>query len=275
MLQNPIEHLSVEQKNSKIIVCIKQVPDTQEIKIDPETGTLIREGVPSILNPFDEYALNLAIEIRDRFRNNSEVVALSMGPSQAAEALRKCLAIGADSAILLSDRAFAGADTYATSYTLAKAIKKLGPASLILCGYEALDGNTAQVGPETARLLGLPAICYVERVEALDGGEITCKRESEEGYELLKSPVPALITCMTTSSFEPKLPGVREIMAARRKKLEVWSLEDLGGSKDEYGLRGSLTRVTKTYTPDIKRKGVRFEGKEGVKELISALRGII
>jgi electron transfer flavoprotein beta subunit len=268
MLQN-----HTEQKD--IIVCVKQVPDTQEIRIDPETGTLIREGVPSILNPFDEYALNLAIEIRDRFMEDSEIIALSMGPMQAGEALRKCLAIGADSAILLSDRAFAGADTYATAHTLATAIKRITSSALILCGYEALDGNTAQVGPELAELLSIPAICYVESIVKIEDNSITCKRESENGYELLKSPVPALLTCMTTPDFEPKLPGVREIMAARRKKLEVWSFEALGGSKDEYGLRGSLTRVTKSYTPEIKRKGIRFEGKDGVKALVDALSGTI
>jgi electron transfer flavoprotein beta subunit len=248
------------------------VPDTQEIRIDPETGTLIREGVPSILNPFDEYALNLAISVRDRFLQGNEVVALSMGPTQVSEALRKCLAIGADSAVLLSDRVFAGADTYATSYTLAKAIGLLSPFSLIFCGYEALDGNTAQVGPELATILSIPAVCYAERVEEISKEGMKCRRESEEGQEIIRCPMPALITCMTTPDFEPRLPGVREIMAARRKKLEVWSFENLGGTKEEYGLRGSLTRVTKTYTPDIKRKGIRLEG---VRELVSALKGVI
>ena len=251
------------------------MPDTQEIRIDEETGTLIRDGVPSILNPFDEYALNLAISVEEKFCGDAEITAISMGPAQAAEALRKCLAIGADSAILLNDRAFAGADTYATSHTLAKAIEKLSSSAMIFCGYEALDGNTAQVGSEIAQLIGIPVVCYVESVERFDGESMVCRRENEAGFEIIKTPLPALITCMTPSDFEPKLPGVREIMAARRKKLEVWSRETLGGSREEYGLRGSLTRVIKTYTPDIRRKGVRMEGKEGVKELLNVLRGII
>lgn len=267
--------MAMSQNPTDLIVCVKQVPDTQEIRIDPETGTLIREGVPSILNPFDEYALNLAISVRDHFLQGSSVIALSMGPAQAGEALRKCLAIGADSAVLLSDRAFAGADTYATSYTLAKAVGRLSPFSLIFCGYEALDGNTAQVGPELAEILGIPAVCYVERIENLAEGRVTCRRESEDGQEVIRCPVPALITCMTPPDFEPRLPGVREIMAAKRKSLDTWSLESLGGSKEEYGLRGSLTRVTRTYTPDIKRKGIRLEGRDGVRELVSALKGVL
>ena len=264
---------TLQDHTKRFIVCVKQVPDTQEIRVDEQTGTLIRDGVPSILNPFDEYALNLAISVRDKFCNEAEIIALSMGPAQAAEALKKCLAIGADSAILLSDRAFAGADTYATSNTIARAIQKIGPFSLIFCGYEALDGNTAQVGPEIAQILGVPAICYAESLERLDEEGIVCKRESEEGYEIIRAPIPALVTCMTPANFEPKLPGVREIMAAKRKSTSTWDMTALGGSREEYGLRGSLTRVTKTYTPERRRSGVRLEGPSMVSDLIKALKG--
>jgi len=216
----------------RFIVCVKQVPDTTEVKIDPETNTLIREGVPSILNPFDQFALEEAIKIK---QEGDEIIVISMGPPQAKKALLKCLALGADKAILLSDRAFAGADTWATSYTLTQCIKKIGDFNIIFCGLQAIDGDTAQVGPEIA---------------------LTAKAQTDDGYKIVEVRLPVLITGITPSSFDPTNPPMMSIMKANKKPFFTWDAEELGGNKDNYGLNGSLTEVIKVYSPPARQQGV-------------------
>lgn len=240
----------------RFVVCVKQVPDTTEVEVDEETGTIIREGVPSVLNAFDEFALNLAVELKERADEEVEIIVLSMGPPQAQKALNKCLAIGADKAILLTDRAFAGADTWATAVTLARAIKKIGGVDVIFSGQEASDGNTAQVGPEVSAHLGVPQITFVSEVEELTNKDIKTKKETDEGFVRMGCSLPVLIACMPTPGFEPKIPNVRDIMKAKKKPYEEWTYEDLGGEKDEYGLEGSESVVIKTYSPPPKGEGV-------------------
>jgi len=259
----------------KFVVLIKQVPDTTEVEVDEETGTIIREGVPSTLNAFDEFALNVAVEIKEQREEEVEIVALSMGPPQAEEALNKCLAIGADRAILLTDRAFAGADTWATAVTLSRALKKIGNVDLIFAGQEASDGNTAQVGPEVAAHRGLPQVTYVSEIENLDPekGNVICKKETDEGHVRIKSDMPAILACMPDPGFEPKIPNIREIMKAKKKSKEQWGIEELGGKEDDYGLEGSESVVIDTYSPPPKGEGIKIEEEpeKSVDELLKFL----
>ena len=239
------------------IVCVKQVPDTTEVEVDRESGTIIREGVPSILNPFDEFALNEAIRVKEK--TGGRITVLSMGPPQANEALRKCLAIGADEAILLTDPAFAGSDTWATSYTLARAIEKLGKYDLIFCGQQATDGDTAQVGPELARQLAIPQVTYVESIEEIDDGAVICKKETDGGYQRVRSGLPALLAFISTPAFEPKIPSIMEVMGAKSKTLSQWGFDDLEDEDGDYGLDGSPTQVIRVYSPPKRGEGIKIE----------------
>lgn len=254
----------------KFIVCVKQVPDTTQVKIDPVTNTLIREGVPSILNPFDQFVLEEAIRIK---QENDEIVVISMGPPQAKKALLKCLALGGDTAILLSDRAFAGADTFATSYTLVQAIKKIGDFGIIFCGLQAIDGDTAQVGPEVASLLGIRQITYVESIEEVSDKKLVAKVQTDDGYKIVESTLPTLITGITPSSFEPTNPPMMSIIKAKKKPFFTWDANELGGDKDKYGLNGSLTQVIRVYSPPAREKGVLIEDEPeiAVKKLMDLL----
>ena len=254
----------------RYIVCVKQVPDTTEVKIDPKTNTLVREGVPSILNPFDQFALEEAIKLR---KEGDEIVVISMGPPQAKKALLKCLALGADKAILLSDRAFAGADTYATAFTLAGAIEKIGDFGVICTGLQAIDGDTAQVGPEIAAQLGIPQLTYVEEVIKIEGKKLEAKMVTDDGYNILEAKLPVLIAGITPSSFEPSNPAMRAILTAKKKPFETWTAADLGIDKKDLGLEGSLTQVIKIYAPPIKEKGVIYtdEPKIAVTNLFNKL----
>ena len=254
----------------RFIVCVKQVPDTTQVKIDPVTNTLIREGVPSILNPFDQFVLEEAIRMK---QENDEITVISMGPPQAKKALLKCLALGGDTAILLSDRVFAGADTYATSYTLAQAIKKVGDFDVIFCGLQAIDGDTAQVGPEVAALLGIRQITYVEGIEEINEKKLVAKVQTDDGYKIVESRLPTLITGITPSSFEPTNPPMMSIIKAKKKPFFTWDAEELGGDKDKYGLNGSLTQVIRVYSPPARESGVLIEDEPeiAVKKLMDLL----
>ncbi len=237
----------------KIIVCIKQVPEIAEVKIDPKTNTLIREGVPSIVNPFDEIAVEEAVRIKEK--HGGEVTVITMGPPQARKALMRCLAMGADKGILLTDRAFAGSDTWATSFTLAQAIKKM-EYDLILCGTRAIDGDTAQVGPELAENLGITPITYVNRVEIdEERKKVTVHRETEEGYEVIESRLPVLLTAIKGLN-EPRIPALREIMLAKKKEIKEITRVDMGGDPQSYGLSGSFTEVVKIFTPKQREGGI-------------------
>lgn len=239
----------------KFVVCVKQVPDTTEVKIDPKTNTLVREGVPSILNPFDQYALEEALRIKT---SEDEVIAISMGPPQAKTALMRCLALGADKAVLVSDRAFAGSDTFATSYVLSQAVKKLAPFDIVFCGLQAIDGDTAQVGPELAQHLAIPQVTYVEKVESLEreNKKITVRSLTDEGYKIVEVKLPGMIAFLPPTSFVLSDPKMSNIMKAKQKPFLQWGENDISCEKGKYGLDGSPTQVIRIYSPPIREKGL-------------------
>ncbi len=237
-----------------IVVCIKQVPDTTEVRLDPKTGTLIREGVPSIINPDDKAGLEAALRIKEK--NGSHVAVLSMGPPQADEALKEALAMGADEAILLSDRAFGGADTWATSTTIAAAIKNL-KYDLIITGRQAIDGDTAQVGPQIAEHLGLPNISYAEDLK-IEGDYVIVKRQYEDRYHTIKAKMPILITALSELN-QPRYMTPGGIFDAyREKKVTAWGLKDITVDTSNIGLKGSPTKVKKSFTKGAKTAGKVF-----------------
>jgi len=254
----------------EIVVCIKQVPDTSEVKIDPQTNTLIRQGVPSIVNPFDKNAVEAALQLKEK--HGGRVTAISMGPEQAKDALKECLAMGVDEAVLISDKAFGGADTLATSYTLAMAIKKLGNFDLIICGKQAIDGDTAQVGPGIAEHLGIPQITYVSKIE-INGNIVRAEREHEEGYEVIEAELPLLVTVVKSINV-PRYPTVKGTMKANRKQIPVWTTQDLEVDEARIGLKGSPTQVRRVFTPKQRSQGVIIQAdtaREAVKTLIEKL----
>jgi electron transfer flavoprotein beta subunit len=230
------------------IVCIKQVPDTTEVKIDPERGTLIREGVPSIVNPFDTYAIEEALLLKEKF--GGKVTVISMGPPQAVEALKEAVAMGADEAILLSDRAFAGADTWATAYTLCSAIKKIGDFDVILCGRQAIDGDTGQVGPGIATQLGINQLTYVFKIQDIDFEKRTIRVERlvEEGREVVTSTLPCLLTVVKDIN-QPRYPTFMGIRRAAKMQIPTWTAAEMNVNPDLIGLTGSPTKVVRVFTP--------------------------
>lgn len=246
----------------KILVCVKQVPNTNEVKIDPVKGTLIRDGVESILNPDDDNALEQALQVKDKIEGTT-VTVITMGPPQADEMLRECLAKGADDAILLSDRAFGGADTWATSNTIAAAIRKIEDYDIIFAGRQAIDGDTAQVGPQIAERLGIPQVTYVEGFE-IDGDTIQVKRQLEDGYEVIEAKMPILLTAVKELN-QPRYMSIGGIYDAYEKTVTVWGADDLPVSKDAIGINASPTKVFRSFTPEPKGKGVMLEGN--VKEM--------
>ena len=235
-----------------IIVCIKQVPDTTNVRINPETNTLIREGVASIINPFDMYAIEEAIRLKERL--SARTICLTMGPPQAEEALREALSLGIDEAILLCDRAFAGSDTWATGYTLSKAIEKTGDYGLIICGKQAADGDTAQVGPGIAAHLDLPQVTYVKKILEIDKSKATVESMTEEGYEVIETPLPALFTVVKEINV-PRLPSLKGKMRAKSAKIVTWTSRDLDVEPQYLGLKGSPTQVVKIFTPPPRQGG--------------------
>jgi electron transfer flavoprotein alpha/beta subunit len=259
----------------KIIICVKQVPEITDITMDPETGTLVREGVASILNPFCEYALESALGLK-RHQRDTELVAISMGPPQAWAALMRCLEMGADRAILLSDAKFAGSDTWATALTLAEAIKRMeGDFDLIMVGKQAIDGDTAQVGPELAEILGLPGIMYAVGIELTrDRKRAHVKREVETGYEIVEMKLPGLVS-ISKGSMIRAVSSFQEVLDARKKELHVVSASDLAIDQDKLGLHGSPTQVVEIFPPHVKGKGELIDGTQAdgaAKELIAFLK---
>ncbi len=235
----------------EIIVCIKQVPDTTEVKIDPVKNTLIRDGVPSIVNPFDRIALEAAVQLKEK--HGGRVRVITMGPPMAKEALKECLAVGADEAVLISDRAFAGADTLATSHALAAAIGRMGPVDLILCGKQAIDGDTAQVGPGISVRLGMPQVTYAVKIE-LAGGSLKIERESETGFETYEAAMPVMVTAAKALA-QPRYPTVKGTMKANRAQIPVWTAADIGADPKKIGLNGSPTQVRRVFVPPARAKG--------------------
>ncbi|MBP2636694.1 MAG: carD 1 [Firmicutes bacterium] len=235
----------------EIVVCVKQVPDTTEVKIDSVTNTLIRQGVPSIVNPFDKHALEAALQLKEK--HGGKVTVVTMGPSQAKDALKECVAIGADEAILVSDRAFGGADTLATSYTLACAIKKLGKVDMIICGKQAIDGDTAQVGPEMAEHLDMAQVTCVSKIE-VEGNQVKVEREHEEGYEVVETQIPVLLTVIKSIN-EPRFPTIKGTMKANKKEIPTWTADDMEVDPGQLGLKGSPTQVRRIFTPPQRVQG--------------------
>lgn len=240
-----------------IIVAVKQVPDTHEVKIDPKTGTLIREGVPSIINPEDKNAIEEALRIKEN-QEDVEVIALSMGPPQAEIALREALAMGVDRAILLSDRAFAGADTLATTYILSVAIKKIKKYDLIFCGRQAIDGDTGQVGPQLAEVLNLPQVTFAEEIN-IEGNVVTVKSNFDKVIRTIEVKMPALIT-VTKGLNRPRFKTMNGVLRAfRDKEVVTWTKEDLKLNPLRIGSNGSPTWVRKTFAPSHSRTGLVTE----------------
>ena len=235
----------------RIIVPIKQVPETNAVKMDESTGTMIREGVEAIINPLDLYAIETAIRLREQ--HGGEVVVISMGPPKAESAIREAVAMGCDRGVLISDKAFAGSDTWATSYALAGAIRKLGGFDLVICGERATDGDTGQVGPGIASFLDVPVATYVGKVESLDGGVCRVHRLVEDGHEVLDVALPALLTVVKAIA-DPRLPTLRGKQKARAAELPVWAPADMAIDPAKVGLDGSPTRVVKIFKPKVARQ---------------------
>ncbi len=245
-----------------VVVCVKQVPEVTTVRVNPETGTLIREGVASILNPFCEYALDHAVRLKAD-HPEIEITAVSMGPPQAEAALMRCLELGADRTVLVSDRKFAGADTWATALTLAAVIRRAVPGfDLILVGKQAVDGDTAQVGPEIAEILGLPQVMYGVAL-ALTGNRkrVRVTREVESGHEVIEARLPALVSASKGEALR-RMPSLSDVLAARAKEIRKVTAADLDLNEAELGLAGSYTQVVKVFPPAPKKGGRKVEGLE-------------
>ncbi|MCP4180405.1 MAG: electron transfer flavoprotein subunit beta/FixA family protein [bacterium] len=236
-----------------IIVLIKQVPELKNVKLDKETGTVIREGVESVVNPLDLYAVEVALSLKEKF--DSRITALSMGPLKADKAIREVISMGVDNGVLLSDKKFAGSDTWATSYIIGKAIEKLGNFDLILAGERAIDGDTSQVGPEVAAYLDIPTATYVNKIETFSLQDKQCKitRATESGIEMLKISLPVLFTVVKEISI-PRLPTYKGKKYAKQIDIPIWGINDLDLNENFIGLKGSPTRVFKTYKSVVSRK---------------------
>ena len=259
----------------KIAVCVKQVPDTTDVKINPETNTLVREGVASILNPFDEYAVEEALLLREK--HGGEVHVITMGPPQAVEVLKQAVAMGADKAYLVSDRAFAGADTLATAYTLALTIRTIGDMDLVICGKQAIDGDTAQVGPGIATRLGMPQLTYVAKVRSVEPekGTIVVERLLEHGRETVESSLPALLTVVKDIN-KPRPVSLMGIRKASRAEIPVLTADAIQADENRIGLKGSPTWVTKVFSPEARAGGgeiLKGEPQEAVAALADRLMG--
>lgn len=253
----------------KIVVPIKQVPETGNVKMDEKTGTMIREGVESIVNPLDLYSIECALQLRER--HGGTVTVISMGPPKAEKAIREALSMGCDEGVLLSDKAFAGSDTWATSYVLSRAVHEIGDFDIIVAGVRATDGDTGQVGPEMASMLDLPVATFVSKIVSIGDGAITVERLIEGGYETVRLPLPCLITVVNEIS-SPRLPTLRGKQAARSKGIPVRGKDDMDVREDDLGLKGSPTRVVKIATPKVTRNGILVDVKKtGVHKAIEQL----
>lgn len=254
----------------KIIVCIKQVPDAKDVRLDPETNTLAREGVQSIMNPYDQHALEEAVRLKEQ--HGGEVVAVTMGPPQAEEMLRLAISCGADKVVLVSDRAFAGADTWATAYTLENTLKNIGDYDLILCGKQAIDGDTAQVGPGLATRLGIPFVTCVQKIrEASDTG-LVMERMMDDGYDVVAVNYPALVTVVKDIN-EPRVPSLKGKMKAKKAEIITMSAEDIGADPSCIGLPGSPTKVVEVFPPPARSEHSVLEGTidEQITQLVDKL----
>ena len=260
-----------------IVCCLKQVPDTADVKIDSQTNTLIREGVESIINPYDLVAVETAVRLKEK--HGSLISAVCMGPPQAESILRQALSLGVDKGILLSDRAFAGADTLATSYTLAQAVSMLdrqNQVDLIICGKQAIDGDTAQTGPGLATRLGFALLTYIVGLESCDPTHkrITVRRRVEEGQEVLEVSLPALIT-VELELAKPRRASLPGLMNSLRRKIEIWDKSAIEADAEHLGIKGSPTWVRRIDVPAIRAKGPSFNAAEGLQEAVDKSLDIV
>jgi electron transfer flavoprotein beta subunit len=277
-----------------VVVCIKQVPETTEVRVDPKTNALIREGVKSIINPVDENAIEAALQLRDQHGGPStgsgspptsegppraqsrggKVTVITMGPPQAEEALRQALAMGADEAILLSDPASRGSDTLATSYALALMVRKIGDVDLVLCGKQAIDGDTGQVGPGLAERLGLPQVTFAIGLEVADA-KLRARRVLDDFFEVVETKLPAVVTVVKQIN-DPRHPSMRNVLKAKRAEIVKWTLADLDADPKQAGFDGSPTQVIKVWPPEKRTGGKRLEGEtdEIVGELAEAIKSM-
>lgn len=254
----------------KIIVCVKQVPDAKDVKLDPETNTLAREGVESIMNPYDQHALEAAIRLKEE--HGGEVTVVTMGPPQAEDVLRDSVAVGADNVVLVSDRAFAGADTWATSYTLEKAVRKIGDFDLILCGKQAIDGDTAQVGPGLAIRLNIPYATCIQTIRESSDNGLVIERMMDDGYDVLGVEFPILLTVVKDIN-EVRVPSLKGKMKAKKAKITTLSAEDIGADPKCIGLPGSPTQVVNVFPPPARGDKSMLTGNidEQVDQLVEKL----
>lgn len=257
-----------------IIVCIKQVPNTTDVKIDPVTNTLIRDGVESVINPFDAYAIEEGVQLKERF--GGKVTVISMGPPQAENALREAISLGCDEGVLVSDRKFAGSDTWATSYTLSRAIRKIGAFDVIICGKQASDGDTAQVGPGISTHLDIPQVTYVKKIEDITENKAKVERMTEEGYDVVETPLPCLFTVVKEIN-TPRLPSLKGMMRAKSAVITKWNADDIEADPKSIGLDGSPTRVVKIFTPPARKGGEMLSGDtvDIAKEVVELLKDIV
>ena len=256
----------------RIVVCIKQVPDSAEVRINPETNTLIRDGVPTIINPYDMHALEAGLQIKEK--TGGKVTVLTMGPPQAETALRDAIAMGADEAVLLTDRAFAGSDTWATAYTLSKAIQQIG-ADIILCGKQAIDGDTAQVGPEIAEFMDIPHISYIRKVVDVSAEKIVVQRLMDDGFDVVESQLPVLLTAVKELNV-PRMPSLKGKMAAKKAEIRKMTAADIKAGESDLGLKGSPTQVKNIFAPESKKDRKMLEGtvEEKIDTLVKELVGL-
>jgi electron transfer flavoprotein beta subunit len=256
----------------KIVVCVKQVPGTHDAKIDPETKRIVREGIKAMTNPFDTYAVEEAVRIKEKI--GGEVIVLTMGPPRADIVLREGISVGADAAVLLSDRAFGGSDTWATSYALAKAIEKIGGVDLVICGKQAIDGDTAQVGPGIAAQLDWPQATYVMAVPEINDEMILAKRMHEDGWDICEIKLPAVLTVVKDIN-QPRIPTLKGRLAAQKIEIPTWTAADIGADLAKIGLDGSPTRVVKTNPPPARTtETLKLDGSpaDSAQKLVRQLR---
>lgn len=256
----------------KIVVCVKQVPDSAEVRINPETNTLIRDGVQSIINPYDMHAIEAGLQLREKVGGTVTVV--TMGPPQAETALREAISMGVDSAVLLTDRAFAGSDTWATAYALSKAMEYLG-ADVIICGKQAIDGDTAQVGPEIAEFLDIPHVAYIRKIEDVQKDRIVVQRLMDDGFDVIESSLPVLLTVVRELNV-PRMPSLKGKMAAKKAEIKQLSAADIKAEESKLGLKGSPTQVRNIFAPDAKKDRRMVEGTttEKVEAIVKELVGL-
>jgi electron transfer flavoprotein beta subunit len=254
-----------------IIVCIKQVPDAKDVRLDPVTNTLAREGVESIMNPFDQHALEAAVALKESV--GGEVTVITMGPPQAEEVLRQAISCGADRAVLVSDRSFAGADTWATAYTLAQAITHLGSFDLIICGKQAIDGDTAQVGPGLAMRLNIPYATCIQKIRSADESAIVLERMMDDGYDVLQAQYPLLFTVVKDIN-QPRVPSLKGKMKAKKAEITVFSAADIEADPASIGLAGSPTKVVRVFPPEPRGERAMLSGTvdEQVEQLVASLK---